>query len=338
MALDNLYQPGDTVPLEATFRNAAGTPTNTTATLTIRSPDGSNSTPTPTNTGPGVYHYDYTLPSNAAEGVWEYIFAGAGAVTAAERKTFVVEPFSLISRLDPTALVTLADVRAFVFRDVTDNAQDRELVERINEYSRAVTRYTNREWLPQATAATRSFSYDGGGFLSLAPYEARTVTAVTLFTDQPSASQIGLTAPGGATEGQWRLFPANKTPEGTYLGLDLPTIGRGRSYIDGEFFYTGGYSFPSAYFRGTTTVTVAGDWGVATSLDGVPSDVQLAVKVAIADAYRNPAGFQTGTFGPTTFTEEAVTGTSDEVYARNLPYETRALLEPYRREQRYVFA
>ena len=38
---DNLYQLGDLVPLEATFKNAAGTLTNPTAvTLTVRAPDG----------------------------------------------------------------------------------------------------------------------------------------------------------------------------------------------------------------------------------------------------------------------------------------------------------
>jgi hypothetical protein len=340
VAEDNLYQPGDVVPLEATFTNAAGTPTNTTVTLTVRDPSGSMSTPAPTNLSAGVYHYDYALAANAPEGVWEYIFAGTGTVTAAERKTFVVEPVSLLARLDSNALVTLADVRGFVFRDPLDNRQDRELVERINEYSRAVMRYTGREWLPQTTAATRSFSYDGGGFLSFAPFEARTVTSVSLFTDQPSVGQVTLTAPGGSVEGQWRLFPPNKSEEGTYFGIDLPMLGRTPRFVDGDPWWGTGWSFPSVYFRGRTNATVTGDWGVATSLAGVPSDVQLAVKIAIKDAYTNPAGFSSGDIsGGGSFTEEPIdSGAGSSVQFANLPYEARALLEPYRRTQAYVFA
>lgn len=340
MATDNLYQPGDLVPMEATFKNAAGSPTNTTATLTVRAPDGTATTPTPTNTGAGVYHYDYQLAANAPPGVWEYIFAGTGTVTAAERKTFVVEPVSLLARLDANALVSLADVRAFVFRDATDNRQDRELVERINEYSRAVTLYTGREWLPQTSAATRSFTYDGGTFLSMAPFEARTVTAITLFTDQPAVNQVVLTAPGGTVEGQWRLFPSNKTLEGTYLGVYLPAIGRVPRYIDGDPWRGTGWSFTSAYFRNDATLTVTGDWGIATTISGIPSDVQLAVKIAIRDSYQNPVGYASATFAGESYTEEPVTNEmgGGGSWARNLPSESRSLLEPYRREQGFVFA
>lgn len=336
---DIVYQPGDSVPLQATFKNAAGALTNTTVTLTVRAPDGSTTTPTPTNTSTGVYEYDYLVAANAPTGVWEYIYAGTGNVTAAQRKTFVVEAASLLARIDPAALVSLADVRSFVYRDVTDNAQDAELVERINEYSRAVTKYTGREWMPQTSAATRTFTYNGGGYLGFMPGEARAVTSVTMFADQPTVSQLVLVAPGGTVEGQWRLSPAGKTPEQTYLGLELPMLGRTPRYLDGDPWYGAGWAYPSAYFRGTTMVTVTGDWGIATSLAGVPSDVQLAVKVAIKDAYVNPAGLATASIGPNTYTEEPlITSSTGDAYASNLPYEARALLDPYRREQRFVFA
>lgn len=79
---------GDVHTVTATFRNAAGTPTNpTTASLRIRKPDGTQTSVTPASDGNGVYHYDIALDQ---VGVWEYGFIGTGAVTAAEPGDFFV--------------------------------------------------------------------------------------------------------------------------------------------------------------------------------------------------------------------------------------------------------
>jgi hypothetical protein len=162
---DNRYQPGDVVPLEATFRNAAGVATNTTVTLTIRSPDGTVTTPTASNTATGVYHYDLALASNAAAGVWNYRFAGTGTVTATEQDTFVVDSLrtGTLGLLEARALVSMADAREYVLNDVTDNTQDTTLARRVNAYSEAVYAYTGREWLPITLARPGRSGIRGSG-------------------------------------------------------------------------------------------------------------------------------------------------------------------------------
>jgi len=323
---DTVYQPGDVWPLRAEIRDANGALTDATVTLTVRDPAGGVTTPSPVHASTGVYTWNFafpTSPSATQYGVWEAIFSASGAVTATTRFTSVLERQSLTSRLSATALTTLADAREFVFRDVTDNTNDDELIRLINAYSAAVFRYTRREWLPQSTAVTRLFAYDGGGYLSFDRYDARSVTAVTMFTDQPSTGQVALTAADSVTEGQWRLYPRNGTTEGTYLGLDLPAVGW-RGYF---------YSYPSQYLSGPVgfQVSVTGNWGVAADLSGVPDDVKLACLIAVADAYRNPEGLETRDIGELSFTEEPVAPGSPGTQARNLPPEARALLYPYRR-------
>src|SRR3954469_17416489 len=141
---DNTYQIGDAVPLEATFRNTAGTLTNPTAvTLTVRAPDGTVTTPSPTNPSTGVFHYDLSVTQ---PGLWWYTFKGTGAIQAADRNSFYVEIDWITSAgsLTPHALVTLEDAREYVLESVTDDSQDHKLVRRINAFSEAVWKYTAR--------------------------------------------------------------------------------------------------------------------------------------------------------------------------------------------------
>jgi uncharacterized protein YfaS (alpha-2-macroglobulin family) len=89
---DRVYQQGESVPLQATFTNAAGTPTDTTVTLTVRRPDGTTTTPTPTHTGTGVYTYNQPTTTAATDvGLWWYTFQGTGGVDAVEQGSFMVE-------------------------------------------------------------------------------------------------------------------------------------------------------------------------------------------------------------------------------------------------------
>jgi hypothetical protein len=74
------YDIGDVVRLTATFSNAAGAPTDTTAVLTVKKPDGTSSTPAVTHGTRGVYSSDVPIDQ---PGVWSYRFVGTGAVTSA---------------------------------------------------------------------------------------------------------------------------------------------------------------------------------------------------------------------------------------------------------------
>lgn len=317
---DNVYQVGDLVPLEATFRDASGLGADTTVTLTVRAPDGTLTTPTPAHPSTGVYHYDL---SASQPGLWWYTFKGTGGVAAADRNSFYVEEdwISSSGPLNPHALIALDEARLYVLGDVTDDTQDRKLIDRINAYSEAVYAYTGREWKPVTTGATRTFWYPGYGMLSLAPYDLRTLTSITAFTDYPTTYQATLTAGSATVVGDYRtpVDPLTNTirwvdfGEHPFLYPSVPWL------LDTQWWY----GRPSTRYQ----FSVTGDWGIGT----VPEDVKLAVKIAVAEGFRNPEGGATRTFGDLTITEPSDFGdTSADALWRGLPREARALLTPYR--------
>lgn len=325
-----VYDIGDVATVTVAFVNAAGAATDPTA-VTARAwkPDGTTTDYTVTagqivKDSVGNYHLD--IPANMA-GDWHGKFVGTGTVVKADPWAFTVrDDLTAAGPLDPTALTTLHAVREYVLRNPTDGSQDFQFRRLINSYSKAIYRYTRREWLPATAGAARKFAYSGAGFLSLAPYEARTVTAVTLFTDMPTANQRTLNVGSSTVESEFRLGPRGKTTEGTYLWIDIATrlLGLGAfSYLPNVYapFWTvigrdAGYE-----------VTVTGDWGVGS----VPTDVELALLVAIKDAYENPTGYAAGTEGGLQFVEQVESDTGPDARARNLPVESRALLIPYKR-------
>lgn len=322
---DNIYQVGDLVPLEATFSNAAGTPTNTTVTLTIRFPDGTITTPTPTNPSPGVYHYD--LNANQA-GLYWYTFKGTGALQAAGRNSFYVENdwITADGPLDAQALVSLEDAREYVLNNVLDDSQDHKLVRRINAFSAAAIQYTKREWFTTASA-TRTFNYPGYGMLSLSPYDLRSATAVVLETDFPTSDQVTLAAGTTTVAGDYHLRPLGGTPEGTYRWLDFsyfgyvaPGFATPNPWISDSFD-----GYPRTYRNVGFQVSITGAWGIAS----IPADVREAVLIAIDNATHNPEAAASRTFGELTLSEPVEVGFEGQVW-RALPAESRALLQPYR--------
>jgi len=305
-----IYDVGDVARIEAPFRDVDNQPADpTTVTASIRKPDGTVTDYTVSlgeivRDGVGLYHLDVAVDM---AGDWFYRFAGTGTVSVADEKTFVArEPLtSLLGPLDANALTTLGETREYVLRDATDDSQDRKLITLINAYSRAVEKYTRREWLPITLAATRSFHYDGAGFMSMEPYDLRSATEVVANTQYPAGYQEILIAGTPTVVGNYWPKPAGATAEGTYWWLELPT-----------YRQTGSYE-----------VSVTGDWGIGT----VPSDVELALWIAIDDAYKNPTGFAGGEVGGLGFAEIAETSLEPDNRARNLPIESRSLLAPYRR-------
>src|SRR5262245_50710509 len=208
--------------------------------------------------------------------------------------------------ISATALTTILAAREYVLRDATDDSQDGKLKTLIDSYSVSIYRYTGRQWHPEGTSSTKRFSYDGSGFLSLEPYELRTVGTVTMWADQPTADQQILD-PGSSTErAEFYLGPAGGTTEGTYTFIDIPTV----------------YCPP----RRGVTVSVSGTWGISS----IPADVELACLVAVKAAYVNPEGFSARSLGELTFTEELTAAPSDTA-GNSLPQSSRNLLVPYRR-------
>ncbi len=275
----------------------------------------------------GAVRYDWAAPDVASgmagdyRGWWRVTFPSTKFQDTPEF------PITIAQHVDTvvTDLTTLYAAREYVLSDPDDNSQDSKLVRLIKSYSYAVTRYTRREWLPVTSAATRKFQYDGSGYLTLEPYDLRSVTSIVLYSDQPTATQRTLVAGSSSVQGEYKLLPPNLTLENTYEGIALPQILN-------TVPYTGrtAYGPLPCYFE----VSVTGDWGVGS----VPDDVELAVLIAIDDAYKNPTGFSSGDVGGLTFTEVAEPLGTTFVGARNLPLESRGLLTPYGRGPKVLVA
>jgi len=314
---DNKYKVGQGVTLEFDL-TVNGAPQTDTIDVVVTKPDGSVINPTATQSPTGTFKATFTADQ---AGLWFYS-ADTNTNIAVGAGSFVVE--ALIPTVRSDALTDLLSAREFVLQDSTDSSQDPRLARLINAYSRSIYKFTRREWRPQTNAATRSFTYDGSGVLELANPDSdlRAVTAVVLYTDLPTGSRQTLTPPSGSVQGDWRLGPIGGTPEGTYLRLEFTSL------LNRPFNTAGfpGYGPCELDYK----VDVTGNWGIASTLAGVPDDVQLACLVAIADAYRNPEGFASRVIGPLQLTEEAAAPAGESFSARNLPVEAQELLEPYR--------
>lgn len=202
--------------------------------------------------------------------------------------------------------------------DSTGTATDRAN-RLINSYSLAVTRFLRRQWKPLENDTDKIFYYTGNGFLSLAPYEARVINTVTLYTDMPDAGHLVLYNHSSTQESQWRARPSNKSDVGTYLYMTLPELGQYHPYYDEPVTTLNrrnlGYE-----------VTINGDWGVAE--EDIPDDIELAVWIAVANAWRNPEGFQSRRLGALEGIDYNDPSTTDGL---SLPRASRSLLSPYRR-------
>jgi hypothetical protein len=317
---DTLYQVGDVVPLQATFRTAAGSLSDTTVAMEVRSPSGVVTTPTATRASLGVYTYNLTITE---PGIWWYAFIGTGAVAATEQGSLVAETRETSSpTLSAKALVTLDAAREYVFGSITDDSNDKKLIRRINRVSLEIATYTKREWLPIATAATRRFYYPGYGMLHLSPYDLRAITTVTAFTDYPTSYQAVLLAGTTTTVGDYSLRPADPLTA-TYRWLEFGNVTPLNMPLSPP--YTSYRNLDSGILG--FQVTILGDWGIGT----VPADVEDAALIAIKNSYENPEGAATRQIGPLNYAEPVENLFPGEQW-RALPAEARALLAPYREE------
>lgn len=191
-------------------------------------------------------------------------------------------------------LCTLEDVRLFLGKDDSDTSQDAVIASLISRASLAIMRDCQREFAPASSSAARVFRYSTPGRMSLAPYEARTVTNVRMDSDQ--ASPVTLTA------SQYRLWPV-PAPDGTYLTV----------------LFDGTEGSSSSAWR-DRIVEVTGTWGMA----AVPEDVRHACVVTAATWFRRDvAAFST------TFKLDEDRVERPEV----LPAQVRGLLDRYRRHE-----
>jgi hypothetical protein len=164
-------------------------------------------------------------------------------------------------------LTSLANVRAMLQKPGSDVGQDGLIGALITRASVAIMRYTDRQFAPAETAATKVFEYEQGGtshLLDVAPYDLRAITQVQLDTDESSATTL--------TTDEYRLFP-QPPRDGVYTALRLQpfSYGRGR--------------------WGHRQVSVTGNWGFAS----VPVDVEDAcIKTVALWLRRDASGFDAG--------------------------------------------
>ena len=167
-------------------------------------------------------------------------------------------------------LTSVEKVRQFLQKPAADTNQDTLIADLITRASRVLQRRFGREWATTLSPnpGTRSFTYRGGGVVSLGPYEVRAVTGVSYDAQGDSPTTL--------SSGDWFLRPV-ESQDGVYSSLYLP------DYIRDN---TMGGAFPDR------VVSVTGTWGWAS----VPADVEHACIVTVATWLRRDVQAFSSTF------------------------------------------
>lgn len=324
-----IYDIGETATETATVKVNNVLTDAATQSAVVYSPSRVSSNPSVDRDSVGTYHINFDITE---EGLWWGQISTTGPKSSRQFYVLARRQEAVVgSRLIAEALVTVPDMLYVADRQgATSIDEIRWLEDLINEASLAIAHYCNRQFTPERTAANRwplqsdplatgvrkVFDYRPGGFLSLEPYEIRTVASVVLGYDLPVASQVTLSAGDATHEAEYRFVPASAPPGGTYWSVALPTQGSPTSVVWASS------SFGDLVDR---QVAITGDWGAAAGM--VPHDVARAAKIAVADWFRNPEGYARRRVGELDI-EEAVPESSGA-----LPTGARLILEPFRRTQ-----
>ena len=178
--------------------------------------------------------------------------------------------------LESYALSTLDEVKDYL--DVTNDVYDVRLEQLINEYSRYIVTYTGNEYAPVTSSSTRVVEYRVGSvYIDLFPYNARSVTAVTI--DPDAGTPLVLET------GEWQLRPIT-SPDGVYDRVALKT----------------GVTYASSSFD-RVPVEITGTWGWSE----VPEDVKGWLREIIEDRFREDIGAFADASGNVLDTQNGVT-------------------------------
>src|SRR6266404_4414740 len=170
-------------------------------------------------------------------------------------------------------LCALADVKNSMEPAITTNARDTIIQTAITAASRRIMSWCDREFAPATGAATRRFPVDvtqnpNGGFVAdLAPYDLRSVSAVSLHPE--STAPIALSAGNG----DYALEPV-PNPDGTFYRFRVsPYFSMISSFAD-KFNYA--------------LLDITGAWGFTS----VPEDVNRACVLTVRSWIRqNPGAY-----------------------------------------------
>lgn len=156
------------------------------------------------------------------------------------------------------ALVTLEAAKSRL--SVVDDDRDEALEGLINEVSRAILQATGREYAPPVTATRTVGIKNGSSTIDLYPYEARSVSSVTIAAGTDDEYVVAA--------GDWQLAPITN-PDGIYDRIVLAS----------------GISVSSQF--GAVPVEVTGAWGWS----AVPADVQGWVLEIVEDRWKQDFAF-----------------------------------------------
>jgi uncharacterized phiE125 gp8 family phage protein len=191
-------------------------------------------------------------------------------------------------------LTSLANVRSFMRIPTAQTDGDTLLTTFVSQASKAIMRYTGREFQPDSTASqTRIFAYRGGGMLFLTPYDLRAATLVQIDTETDSPTTL-------VADEDYFLHP-RQSPYNVYEAIELR-----------------GFTMPaqSENVKPWREVEITGTWGFAT----VPDDVIAAANMLVAFWYRQHSAVP----------GRDMAGEGDRFGPVNMPSAVMQLLAPYR--------
>lgn len=193
-------------------------------------------------------------------------------------------------------LLELADLRLAMELRASDTKLDDDFRRLIPVVTKAVAKWTQREFTP-TTAATRRFRTDGR-LVDLAPYDLRTATTVTF---DPVGGPVVM-----SSTNDYRLQPTHR-PDGVYTELRISDL----FAVQTGTWVTFGFN----------EVDILGDWGFAT----VPADVKEAAVIAIRSWLRRDLSTYAQVDADMRQLQPEAFGTY------KLPPASKAMLDPYRR-------
>jgi len=208
--------------------------------------------------------------------------------------------------LAANALVSIPQARRFVYRSEDDSSRDDILVDAVNMVSDSIATHCRREFVDTTADPgpdVRTFAIAPGGWVDLSPYDLRELDEVIRYTDREASLQETLSS------ARYRLHPAGRTPEGTYLHLQLPAPWLAEAEP--------GFGWQC---------TVEGSWG----MDVVPSEVHLAALQWIKNVVENPGGYATAAMNAYAITPDLEFNTPSTT-AAGMPAAVRRRLARYRR-------
>lgn len=311
-------QPG--APFQAVLDGAPTGKTGEVGIRLLRDSDGSTAIARTTAnitellTGSGIYLAKGLVAPTIAGNytiVWD---DGSVGPTTATTEEMVVTSTSPVATLpNPGDLCTLAEVKALLKLARTD--QDELLQTLITPASRAVIRWTDREFAPITIKETRSFEWDWEGELcSLAPYDvqakteergARTYKVPAIYEVAVDSDHWGdnndRVEPYVLSSEEWREWP-QPPRDGTYLSLRL----RPYAAVLGRVVWE------------NRRLLVTADWG----FPSVPEDVAKATAFVVKHWLEsNAAALPRPDQDPN----------MNDVPKRGIPMESMQILEHYKR-------